>query len=170
MPATIQKDVVGIFHYRLKNCDGDLIEESHGGQPLPYIHGRGNVMKGLESFLEGKKVGDCFKAEITAKDGFGEYNEDAFFQVHLKEFPPGQFEKLDEGGHLVVEDSQGKPTMVWVHKKEGSWCHLTTNHPLSGQRLVFEVEVVGIRDALPLELEENQPHGIDGSQGHQQDH
>ena len=168
MPVSLQQDVVGIFHYRLSNSNGELLEDSFGSQPLLYIHGRDNLIKGLESHLHGKKIGDVFTAEILPKEGYGEYDEDAFFQVHRNEFPQGQFEKLDEGGQMLLEDSNGESVMVWIHKKEGAWCHLTTNHPLSGQTLVFEVEVIGMREALAIELEQNHPNGIDETTIHRQ--
>ena len=86
MPESLQNDIVEIFHYRLSNANGELIEDSHGGQPLPYIHGRGNIIPGLERYLEGKKIGDRFTAEIPPVDAYGEFNEEAFFQVHRKDF------------------------------------------------------------------------------------
>ena len=55
---------------------------------------------------------------------------------------------------------------LYVEKKEGEYAHLSHNHPLAGQTLIFDIEIVRVRAALPEEIAYGHPHGIDGTQGH----
>ena len=54
----VGKDKVVLMHYTLKNDAGDVIDSSDGADPLPFLQGHGNIIPGLESALEGSKVGD----------------------------------------------------------------------------------------------------------------
>ena len=53
----ITKDAVVSIHYTLTNKSGDVLDTSQGSNPLAYMHGRGNLIPGLEKELEGKKEG-----------------------------------------------------------------------------------------------------------------
>ena len=54
--------------------------------------------------------------------------------------------------------------------KVGAYVTFTSNHPLAGKTLTFDVEIVGVRPANPEELEHGHPHGIDGTAGHHHHH
>jgi FKBP-type peptidyl-prolyl cis-trans isomerase SlyD len=171
MSDTITADKIGIFHYTLHNSEGDLLDSSREhGDPMPYLHGHSNIVPGLESALEGKSVGDMVKAEVPPAEGYGEYDETGFVQVHRKEFPAGEFDDVELGMSFQASDGDGQPVQLWLIKKEGAYAHFTTNHPLAGQTLHFDVEIVGIRDATEEELVHSHPHGIDGTGGHHHNH
>jgi FKBP-type peptidyl-prolyl cis-trans isomerase SlyD len=53
----VQDKVVSI-HYTLTDKNGELLDSSEGQDPLAYIHGRGNIISGLENALSGKSPGD----------------------------------------------------------------------------------------------------------------
>ena len=166
MSETISAGKIGIFHYTLHNSDGELLDSSREGQPMPYLHGHSNIVPGLESALEGKAVGDTVKAEVPPAEAYGEYDENGFIQVHREEFPSGQFDEVELGMTFQASDGDGNPVQLWVISKEGPYAHFTTNHPLAGQTLHFEVEIMGIRDATDEELAQSHPHGIDGERTH----
>ena len=164
--STITHEKVGIFHYKLSSADGDLLDSSEGKDPLPYLHGHGNLIPGLEKEMEGKTIGDTFTAVILPAEAYGEVDnsEDAFMQVPRASLPEGiTFQK---GMQLIAEGEQGEQMPVWMHDYKDDVFTFTTNHPLSGVTLVFNVEIIGIREALAVELEHGHPHGLDGSGGH----
>ena len=67
----VGKDKVVLMHYTLKNDAGDVIDSSDGGDPLPFLQGHGNIIPGLESALEGSKVGDKLDVSIEPEEGYG---------------------------------------------------------------------------------------------------
>ena len=164
--SVITKEKIGIFHYSLTTSDGEHLDSSEGKDPLPYLQGAGNIIPGLEREMEGKTIGDKFTAVIVPEDAFGviNENEDAFMQVPRADLPEGiTFQK---GMQLIAEGENGEQLPVWMHDYKDDVFTFTTNHPLAGITLVFNVEIVGIRDALPIEIEHGHPHGLDGTAGH----
>ena len=161
--TTISKDKVGIFHYELTSSDGELIDTSLDREPLPYLHGHGNIIPGLEKEMEGKAIGDSFTVVVVPAEAYGEIDEsdDAFMQVPKEQLPDGiQFQL---GMQLIAEGEDGEQLPVFMTDFQDDVFTFTTNHPLAGITLVFAIEVVGVRDALASELEKGQPHGIDGT-------
>ena len=65
---------VAYFHYTLTNAAGDVIDSSQGREPLPYLHGKGNIVPGLEKELLGKKVGDKLNVVVSPEEGYGAHN------------------------------------------------------------------------------------------------
>lgn len=162
--STITEGSVGIFHYTLHNINGELLDDG-GGEPMAYLHGYGNIIPGLEQELEGKAVGDILKVTIAPADAYGERIDEEPIRVHQSEFGK-DFDRLFEGAPLHLENSKGETVTVFVEKKDGAYAYLTKNHPLAGETLVFDVEITGIRAALPEEIAHGHPHGVDGTSGH----
>ena len=54
----IGQDKVVSIHYTLTNGSGEVLDSSSGGEPLAYLHGKGNIIPGLEKALEGRKTGE----------------------------------------------------------------------------------------------------------------
>ena len=128
---------------------------------MPYLHGHGNLIPGLESELDGKSVGDKFAVRVEPDQGYGEHNEDMIQMVPRSQLPedvdiqPGmQFHAEGPGGMLVV-------TVVAV---EGDQVKLDGNHQLAGMHLNFDVEVMEVRAANEEELQHGHVHGPGGHQ------
>jgi FKBP-type peptidyl-prolyl cis-trans isomerase SlyD len=156
---TVTKDRVVSIDYNLKDSKGDLIDSSPSGEPLVYIHGNDNIIKGLEKHLEGKATGDQVDCVIPAVEGYGERDESLVFKVDKSEFGPDaqvevgmQFEAHGEEGAQIV-------TVVGV---ENSEITIDANHPLAGEELHFSVKVVDIREATSEELEHGHVHAVGG--------
>jgi len=164
--STITNNKVAIFHYKLSSAEGDFLDSSEGRDPLPYLHGHHNIVPGLEREMEGKTIGDTFTAVVSPADAYGEpdLGQDAFMKVPRASLPEGiTFQK---GMQLIAEGENGEQLPVFMIDYKDDVFTFTTNHPLAGVTLVFNIEIVGIRDALPIELEHGHPHGLDGSGGH----
>ena len=72
MSDVITNGKIGIFHYTLTNDDGDSLDSSAGGEPMPYLHGSGNIVPGLETASEGKGVGEKIKISVPPEEGYGQ--------------------------------------------------------------------------------------------------
>jgi len=156
----VSKDKVVLMHYTLKNDTGDVIDSSKGGDPLPFLQGHGNIIPGLESALEGSKVGDKLDVSIKPKDAYGERMKDA-----IQEIPSSALKGVDEvkvGMQLQSQDQDGNTFLVNVTKIEDDKITVDANHPLAGQTLHFSVSIESVRKAEAEELS----HGHVHAEGH----
>lgn len=161
---TLTEGKVGIFSYTLSNTDGDLIDSSGEEGPVAYLHGAENIVVGLERELEGKAVGAHIKVEISAEDGYGEVGDGEVMAVERNTLPEDA--EIFPGLMLAAEDDDGNDLPVWVTSVEENVFYVTTDHPLAGMILVYELTIEDIRDATADELVHGHPHGIDGEHCH----
>lgn len=155
----IANDVVALIEYTLTDDQGNVIDSSVGGEPLAYLHGAGNIIPGLESALEGKKVGDSLKVSVAPAEGYGE-KDDSLLQV----VPRSMFRGVDQievGMQFHAQTDYGMQ-VITVAKVEGDNVTVDGNHPLAGQNLNFDVKVVEVRAASAEELEHGHVHGAGG--------
>ena len=68
---TIDSGSVVLFDYTLTDDEKDIIDSSKEGGPLAYLHGEGQIVKGLEKAMTGKKAGDTFSVTVTPEEGYG---------------------------------------------------------------------------------------------------
>ena len=162
MQITANK-VAGI-HYTLTNKKGEKIESSVGAEPLVYLHGNGNLITGLETQLEGKKVGDKFTVQVKAADAYGDYDEELIETVAKADFEDQN--ELAVGKEFQYSDDEGEIYHVRIVKIDNETVTVDGNHPLAGQDLTFEVEVVSIRDASDEELDHGHVHDATGHHHH----
>ena len=160
MKSSIGKDSVVHIHYTLTLDDGSIVDSSSGNEPLVYLHGHGNLVPGLERQLTGKRGGDKFAAVVEAADGYGEFDPDGEQRVPRDAFPADA--QLEDGMQIYTEDPQGNVMPLWIKSILDDGITITSNHPLAGQRLNFQIEVVELREATPEELEHGHVHGPGG--------
>ncbi|MCK5820830.1 MAG: peptidylprolyl isomerase [Bacteroidales bacterium] len=157
----IEKNKVVSMHYTLKDDKGEIMDTSEGKSPLSFIQGNGQLIPGLESQLEGKEKEVKMQVTIAPADAYGEFREDMVFKVGKEGFK-GE-EELQVGMQVEVELEQGKSIAV-VSSIEGEKVTLDLNHPLAGQTLHFDVEIMDVRDATEEELSHGHAHGEGGHQ------
>lgn len=155
----ITSDTVVSFHYTLRNSAGELIESSRDSEPTLYLHGHGNVMPAIEKQLEGRAVGDNFTVILSAADSFGEKQADSIQRVAIKYFK--HVGKLIPGQAVRLNTDNG-PMTVTVIKVGKFSVDVDTNHPLAGQEVSFEVEVMDVRAASAEEVQHGHAHGVGG--------
>jgi FKBP-type peptidyl-prolyl cis-trans isomerase SlyD len=161
------KTVVAI-HYRVATADGELVDQSEGGDPLTYLHGVGQIVPGLESALVGKAVGDKVNATVSPEQGYGVADPELDMAVPLDAFPADARKKLAPGFRFMAEHptKAGEETMFTVHKIENGQALVSGNHPLAGQTLCFQVEIVSVRAATAEESAHGHAHGPGGHHHH----
>ena len=147
------------FHYTLNNEAGEQMESSWEHEPMTYLHGSGNIIKGLEKALEGKAAGDSFEVTVEPADAYGEKKPANMQRVSAKHFPNPK--ALKPGQVVGLQTRQG-PVQVTVVKVGRFNVDVDANHPLSGQSLTFEVEITAVRDATEDEQAHGHVHGPGG--------
>lgn len=155
---------VVLIHYTLTEKGGEELDSSRGQDPLPYLHGEGNIVPGLEQALGGRKVGDKLEVEVSPQDGYGERAGPGPQPVPREAFPAEA--ELEEGLSIIAEDPDGNATPLWITEVQEQHVLVDANHPLAGRTLCFDVEIVAVRDATPEELEHGHPHGVHGHDTH----
>jgi FKBP-type peptidyl-prolyl cis-trans isomerase SlyD len=163
-PEIIADDVVVTIDYTLRNTAGQVLDSSKGDEPLSYLHGHQNIVPGLESALTGKKKGDVVKVAVAPEEGYGPRDPAAVRALGRDAFPPEA--DLRVGVQFVAELEDGEHVAMWVVGVDDEHVHIDMNHPLAGETLHFEVEVVELRQANDNELTHGHPHGRDGNQHH----
>lgn len=163
MSETVQHGKVVGFHYKLTLDSGEVVDES-GNHPLPYLHGYGNIVPGLEKEMTGKSVGDAFTVQVPAAEGYGERLDVDPQKVSASIFPPDF--PVEKGSMVPVETDDGQQLVLFISEIKGDEIFLDPNHPLAGEQLHFDIEITLIRDANEDELAHNHPHGLDGTSGH----
>ena len=155
----IAKNKVVSIDYTLTNAQGEVLDKSSAGSPLHYIQGQGQLIPGLERLLEGKSAGYAIKANIPAKEAYGDRDEELLQNIPRKNL--AKISDLRVGMELEAESEEGLKviTVVGIEKD-----HVVVdgNHPLAGMDLTFDVTVVGVRDATADELGHGHVHGPGG--------
>ncbi|WP_319584261.1 peptidylprolyl isomerase [uncultured Pseudodesulfovibrio sp.] len=122
--------------------DGSQFDSSEGREPLEFKLGEGMVIAGFEKAVIGKSAGDTVTVEIPPEEGYGSPSEELVFQVRREQLPPTV--ELEEGIMLEIRTDDGQPAYVRVTEFDEEMVTLDGNHPLSGQTLVFDIEVVEV--------------------------
>lgn len=155
----IAKDTVVSIAYQVRTKDGVLVDEATAVAPLEYLHGAGNLIKGLEDALVGHLAGDKFDTEVSSNNAYGEYNDNL-----VQEVPKEVFVGVDdlEVGMRFLADTEHGPVPVEITAIDGDKITVDGNHMLAGQDLKFAVEVINVREATDEELTHGHVHGAHG--------
>lgn len=154
--------VVVSLAYTLRLDDGEEIDSAANDDPLVYLHGAGNIIPGLEQALTGLKIGDARKVSVTPEDAYGDFEPDAFEMVPYDAFPEDV--ELEEGMELsMVDNNTGHQMEAYISELLEDGALLDLNHPLAGETLHFDVEIVGLRRATTDEIAHGHAHTSDYS-------
>ena len=157
----IKKDAVVSLSYTLTNADGQELDKSTHDKPFAYLHGNKQIVPGLENALEGMTIGDKKEVTVPPAEGYGEFAPGLKMDIERSNFPKDI--EIQEGMQFSAE-VKGDNRIFTVTGLEGEKVQVDGNHPLAGQTLNFDVEVVEIRDATKEELEHGHIHGPGGHQ------
>ena len=157
----VEKDKAVSFHYTLKNAEGEQMETSREKDPMSYLHGANNIIAGLEKAMEGHAVNDEFSVTVEPEDAYGVRNEKNVQRIPLKRLKG--IGKVSVGQVLNLQTNNGQ-VQVTVLKVGRFNVDVDGNHPLAGNQLTFDVEIMDIREASEEELEHGHVHGPGGHQ------
>lgn len=160
-PKSMERQVIS-FHYILRNEGGEVIDSSSSDQPISYLEGSGAIIDGLERAIRSFAVGSRRRVAIAPEQAYGLRDESQVQTVERKVLP---VDEVKVGDMFQTGQDRHSP-VVRVVSVEGDQVKLDANHPLAGQRLYFEVEVVTKRAATPEELDHGHVHGPGGHHHH----
>ena len=167
----MSKDQVITMFYELKDANtGEILESNmqEGGQ-ISFITGRGHIIEKLEEEVSKLKLGERVAINIKAADGCGEYNSEA-----IQSLPKEQFAGIDlhEGMELFGQNEDGSSVRVIVKSIADNEVTVDFNHPYAGKDLLFNVEILEVREATEDEKATGMVAGAHtcGCGGHDHEH
>jgi len=135
-------------HYHGKLVDGTTFDSSEGREPLEFEVGSGMVIPGFDDGVTGMAVGDKKTVTIPADEAYGPKQEDMIMEFPKERFPAEMVPEV--GMQLNMNNGQGQSFPVVIVEVQESVVILDANHPLAGQELIFDLELVEIKGAKPL--------------------
>jgi peptidylprolyl isomerase len=141
MPQAKRGDTVQV-HYTGTLRDGSVFDSSQGRGPLEFTIGQSHVIPGFEHAVLGMKVGDTRTVEIPPDQAYGAHDETLVIQIDPSRVPPDADLKVDD--RMRVRRKDGSMLNVTVTAVSEAGVTLDGNHPLAGENLTFQIELVGI--------------------------
>jgi len=129
-------------HYTGTLDDGTLFDTSAEREPLKFTVGGGQVIAGFDIAVIDMVPGDKKVSVIPASEAYGDHSKDLVTDVDRERFPADM--ELEIGQQLQVGLADGEQAVVMVVDLSDTSVTLDANHPLAGQQLTFEIELVEI--------------------------
>jgi len=135
-------DIVSV-HYTGRLEDGTVFDSSRGSEPLEFELGSGAVIEGFERAVNGMEVGESREVRIAPEDAYGPRHEEMLLEVPRSQLPEGL--EPTEGDMLGIQIAPGQQAVARITSVADDTITLDLNHPLAGETLVFDIELVGIK-------------------------
>lgn len=141
MTTAATGDTVRI-HYSGRLTNGTQFDSSEGRAPLEFTLGQGQVIKGLEAHVTGMETGAKSTVTIPVEEAYGPRRDDAVQQLDRAKVPSGI--DLQVGTQLQARTADGGMLPITVVGVDDATVTVDANHPLAGEELVFDVELVEV--------------------------
>ncbi|MBI2792616.1 MAG: peptidylprolyl isomerase [Gammaproteobacteria bacterium] len=146
----ISKNAVVRFYFELKDEKGNVVDKRN--EPTQYLHGYQHILPLIEQALEGKTKNDTVVIHIPPEDAYGMPDEKLIRTLPISQFPSDQQLKVG----MKVYPSDKRDFVMVVKDIDGDKVTLDANHPLAGQTLTFEMQVIDVRPATLQEITDQQ--------------
>lgn len=128
-------------HYTGRFLDGEVFDSSEGKDPLQFEIGSGQIIPGFENAIMGKNIGEKVSVTIAPDEAYGQIREDLVVEVPTDKMPG----PVEVGQLLQADGGDGGVVQVIVKEVKEDVIIIDGNHPLAGQDLMFDIEVVSIQ-------------------------
>lgn len=130
--------------YTLRLENGDIFDTTLGHLPMEIKMGEGKLIKRFEDALLGMGLNESKTIALSPEEGYGEKNQSAIHSFTAAEIPVGFNPEKGKTFTLTAPDGQTIPARV-THVENGN-ITVDLNHPLAGENLIFDIQVVNISD------------------------
>jgi FKBP-type peptidyl-prolyl cis-trans isomerase 2 len=130
-------------HYHGKLRNGETFDSSENREPLEFTVGSGQVIKGFDDGVRGMQVGEKKTVEIPVEDAYGAKNKEMLIEFPMNQFPPEM--KPEVGMQLMMNNGEGQQFPVTIAEVKEDSVVLDANHPLAGQDLIFDIELMDLQ-------------------------
>jgi len=146
----ISKDRVVCMDYTIRLGNGRVVESSVGQEPLTYLHGRRQIVPGVEKAIDGLETGALLEIVVPPAEAYGDRDPSGVFVVPRAAFPSG--EEIAPGMMFSASRPDGKSITFRVIEANDELVLVDTNHPLAGETLHISIHVHTVRAATTDEL------------------
>ncbi|WP_113925860.1 FKBP-type peptidyl-prolyl cis-trans isomerase [Cognataquiflexum aquatile] len=129
-------------HYTGRLTDGTVFDSSSNREPLGFVLGDGNMIKGFDAAVYGMAIGEMKIVTIPSIEAYGEKREDMMIDIPMDQVPADI--KPEIGMELSLQNQAGQPVPVKVVHVDEEKIVLDANHPLAGEDLIFDITLVEI--------------------------
>lgn len=129
-------------HYKGRLRDGSIFDSSEGREPLAFELGSGQMIPGFDAAVHGMAIGEAKETLIPADEAYGHRNDDMLISFDIREIPADLNPQI--GQQLMLQQPDGSPLPVVVANITETEIVLDANHPLAGQDLIFDIELVAV--------------------------
>jgi len=146
----VSDGLIVCLDYTLRLENDEVVDSSEEREPIEFVQGQRQIVPGLEDAIYGMEVGEEKSVVVEPAQGYGERNPEASQDV-----PRDAFEEnvqLEPGMPIQVSDGSGRTATAFIAEIGDGSVKLDFNHPLAGETLRFEVEVVDVREASATDL------------------
>ncbi|HHC6555560.1 TPA: FKBP-type peptidyl-prolyl cis-trans isomerase [Vibrio parahaemolyticus] len=141
--TTITNDSVVTLHFTIKMKDGSVADSTHNmGKPAKFVMGDGSLSENFEQCLVGLQSGENKAIELKAQDAFGMPNPDHIHYMDRTKFV-GEAE-VEVGTIMAFSGPDGMEIPGIITEITGDSVTVDFNHPLAGQDVTFEVEILSV--------------------------
>ena len=140
---SIEEGSIVKVHYTGTLNDGTVFDSSEGKDPLEFTVGENQVIPGFEKQLKGMSVGDKKTLKILTKDAYGKRDEKKVGD-YLKENIPEEM-KIEVGNKVFLQSPDGGIIFATILEIKEEVVSLDLNHPLAGEDLTFDVEIIEVQ-------------------------
>jgi peptidylprolyl isomerase len=130
------------IHYTGRLDDGTVFDSSANGEPLEFTLSGGEVIPGFDQAVVGMSPGESKTEKIAMDQAYGPYREEMVIEVNRQQLPPDL--QPEVGQQLQVQQENGQLIPVLVTEVTESQVTLDANHPLAGEDLTFDIQLVEI--------------------------
>jgi len=130
-------------HYTGRLDDDNVFDSSRDRGPLEFQLGSGQVIPGFEDAVLGMTAGDTKTFKIESNQAYGEHREELVQQVPRQQFPSDM--EVRVGQRFQINQQEGEqPMVITVTEVSDTFVTIDANHPLAGENLTFDIELVDI--------------------------
>ena len=131
-------------HYRGTFNDGTQFDSSYDrGEPLEFICGAGQMIKGFDAAVADMEVGQIIDVHLMPEEAYGMADPNAIFTLEIAQLPGS--EDLTVGQQVYLSNQYGQPFPVKVTAKDEKNITFDANHEMAGKELNFKIELVEVK-------------------------
>lgn len=146
----VSDGMVVCLNYTLRLDNDEVVDSSEDREPIEFVQGQRQIVPGLEDQLYGMEVGEKKEVVVDPADGYGERNPEASQDVPRDAFQEDV--ELEPGMPIQVSDGSGRTATAFVAEVNEEAVKLDFNHPLAGETLHFDVEIVDVCEPSAADL------------------